>query len=98
MHQAIETNEGKGKPDMICYYNSTKCGVDLPDMKCGIFTTGKKTSYKKGATANTPDLSMTLLRRMFPRHLVSHVAWPALFYDLTPCDIKYPNVAVRLHI
>lgn len=37
MHHSIETNENKRKPEMIAYYNATKCGVDLIDMKCAVY-------------------------------------------------------------
>lgn len=43
MHNNDETNHEKKKPEIICYYNSTKCGVDLLDMKCAVFTSSRKT-------------------------------------------------------
>lgn len=43
MHHSIETNMDKKKPEMICFYNSTKCGVDLLDMKCAVYSSSKRT-------------------------------------------------------
>lgn len=43
MHNTIETNNLKKKPEMICFYNSTKAGVDLLDMKCAVFSSNRKT-------------------------------------------------------
>lgn len=43
MHDTIETNQAKNKPEIISFYNSTKAGVDLLDMKCAIFSANRKT-------------------------------------------------------
>lgn len=43
MHHRISNDEDKKKPEMISYYNSTKCGVDLLDMKCAIFSSSRRT-------------------------------------------------------
>lgn len=43
MHNSIEVNQEKNKPEMICFYNSTKAGVDLLDMNCAVFTSSRKT-------------------------------------------------------
>lgn len=43
MHHTIDTNEEKKKPEIICFYNSTKAGVDLIDMKCAVFSSSRKT-------------------------------------------------------
>lgn len=43
MHNTIETNQEKKKPEIISFYNSTKAGVDLLDMKCAIFSSNRKT-------------------------------------------------------
>ncbi|XP_054290049.1 piggyBac transposable element-derived protein 3-like [Macrosteles quadrilineatus] len=43
MHHTIDTNEEKNKPEIICFYNSTKAGVDLIDMKCAVYSSSRKT-------------------------------------------------------
>lgn len=43
MHHTIETNEEKKKPEIICFYNCTKAGVDLIDMKCAVYSSSRKT-------------------------------------------------------
>uniref|UniRef100_A0A1B6LUY7 PiggyBac transposable element-derived protein domain-containing protein n=1 Tax=Graphocephala atropunctata TaxID=36148 RepID=A0A1B6LUY7_9HEMI len=43
MHHTVETNLAKKKPEMISFYNSNKCGVDLLDMKCAVFSSSRKT-------------------------------------------------------
>lgn len=43
MHHTIDTNEEKKKPEMICFYNDTKAGVDLIDMKCAVYSSSRKT-------------------------------------------------------
>lgn len=43
MHHCVETNESKKKPEIIAYYNETKCGVDVLDMRCAIFDTRRRT-------------------------------------------------------
>lgn len=43
MHNTNETNQTKNKPAMISFYNSNKCGVDLLDMKCAVFSSCRKT-------------------------------------------------------
>lgn len=43
MHKGIEVSEEKNKPEIICFYNKTKCGVDILDMKCAVYTTNKRT-------------------------------------------------------
>lgn len=45
-----------------------------------------------GATVHTSDVSMAILQRLFPGHLISQfgdVAWPAHSPDLTACDFGY---------
>lgn len=37
------TNQTKNKPEMISFYNRYKCGVDLLDMKCAVFSSCRKT-------------------------------------------------------
>ena len=42
-----------------------------------------------GATAHTPNESMTIVRNMFPEHLISRfgdVPWPPCSPDLSACD------------
>jgi len=44
---------------------------------------------KDGATAHTARASMSVLREMFPQHVISHgsdVPWPARSPDLSACD------------
>lgn len=43
MHHSIEVNEDKRKPEIIAYYNATKCGVDIMDMKCAIYNSSRRT-------------------------------------------------------
>lgn len=43
MHHSVSTNEAKKKPEIICDYNLTKCGVDIMDMRCAVFSSGRKT-------------------------------------------------------
>jgi hypothetical protein len=43
MHHSIQHNQVKKKPEVICYYNVTKCGVDILDMKCAVFSSNRKT-------------------------------------------------------
>lgn len=43
MHHTIDTNEEKQKPEIICFYNGTKAGVDLIDMKCAVYSSSRKT-------------------------------------------------------
>lgn len=43
MHHTIEHNQEKKKPEIICFYNATKCGVDILDMKCAVFSSSRKT-------------------------------------------------------
>lgn len=42
-HDKIETNQTKKKPEMISFYNETKIGVDILDMKCAVFSSNRKT-------------------------------------------------------
>ncbi|XP_054746656.1 piggyBac transposable element-derived protein 3-like [Anastrepha obliqua] len=42
-HHSIETNQNKKKPEVISFYNETKSGVDVLDMKCAVFTSSRKT-------------------------------------------------------
>lgn len=42
MHHSIETGQAKNKPEMVCYYNKTKAGVDLLDMKCAIYSSSRR--------------------------------------------------------
>lgn len=43
MHHSSEMNEEKQKPEIICFYNETKCGVDLIDMKCSTYSSSRRT-------------------------------------------------------
>lgn len=43
MHHTATMNESKRKPDIICFYNETKCGVDLMDMKRAIYSSNRRT-------------------------------------------------------
>lgn len=43
MHHSVAVDEEKQKPEIICFYNKTKCGVDLIDMKCSIYGSNKRT-------------------------------------------------------
>lgn len=43
MHHSAEINEEKHKPEIICFYSETKCGVDLLDMKCSIYSSNRRT-------------------------------------------------------
>lgn len=43
MHHSAEMNLQKKKPEIICFYNETKCGVDLLDMRCAIYSSNKRT-------------------------------------------------------
>lgn len=43
MHNSVETNENKRKPEIIAYYNATKCGVDIMDMKCAVYSSSRRT-------------------------------------------------------
>ena len=42
MHHNKEINQEKKKPEIICFYNSTKCGVDILDMKCAVYTSNQR--------------------------------------------------------
>lgn len=42
-NDSIETGEkNKYKPEILCYYNKTKAGVDLLDIKCAIDSSNRK--------------------------------------------------------
>lgn len=43
MHYTSDIDEKTHKPEIICYYNKTKCGVDLMDMKCAIYASNRRT-------------------------------------------------------
>lgn len=43
MHDKIETNPDKNKPEIVCYYNKTKSGVDLLDMKSALYSSNRRT-------------------------------------------------------
>lgn len=43
MHHTASTDATKNKPEIISHYNSTKCGVDLLDMKCAVFSSSRRT-------------------------------------------------------
>lgn len=43
MHDRVETDNEKKKPEMISFYNRTKAGVDLLDMRCAVFSSSRKT-------------------------------------------------------
>lgn len=42
MHHTKETDPEKNKPEIICYYNKTKGGVDLLDMKCANYSCNRR--------------------------------------------------------
>jgi hypothetical protein len=43
MHNTSELHPTTRKPEIICFYNKTKCGVDLMDMKCATFSSNRRT-------------------------------------------------------
>lgn len=43
MHHSAHINEESGKPEIIMFYNETKCGVDLMDMRCAVYSSGRRT-------------------------------------------------------
>lgn len=43
MHHNIATDENNKKQEIVSYYNKTKAGVDLLDMKCAIYTSSSRT-------------------------------------------------------
>lgn len=43
MHQTGLIDEEKNKPEIVCFYNKTKCGVDLMDMKCATYASNRRT-------------------------------------------------------
>lgn len=43
MHHSFDINEEKKKPEIVCYYNTTKCGVDLLDMRCAVYASNRRT-------------------------------------------------------
>lgn len=43
MHDSIETDNENNKPAIVCYYNSTKSGVDVLDMKCANYAANRRT-------------------------------------------------------
>lgn len=43
MHHSVSHNQEKKKPEIICFYNLTKVGVDILDMKCAVFSSNRKT-------------------------------------------------------
>lgn len=43
MHHNIATDEVKRKQEIVAYYNKTKAGVDLLDMKCAVYTSSSRT-------------------------------------------------------
>lgn len=43
MHQSVAHIKEKRKPEIICFYNKTKVGVDILDMKCAMFSSNRKT-------------------------------------------------------
>lgn len=43
MHHRAEINQLNHKPEIICFYNETKCGVDLIDMKCSVYSSNRRT-------------------------------------------------------
>lgn len=45
MDHSIVTDNGKKKPEIVSFYNNTKYGVDLLNMKCTIYATNKRTRH-----------------------------------------------------
>lgn len=43
MHHSKTMDEEKKKPEIICCYNQTKCGVDILDMKCAVYSSSRRT-------------------------------------------------------
>lgn len=43
MHHSKSIDEEKKKPEIICFYNKTKSGVDILDMKCAVYSSGRRT-------------------------------------------------------
>ena len=43
MHHNKEINEEKKNPVIICFYNSIKCGMNILDMKCAVYTSNWRT-------------------------------------------------------
>lgn len=43
MHHNVEINEEKNKPEIVNFYNKTKCGVDLLDMRCAVYASSRRT-------------------------------------------------------
>lgn len=43
MHHKIDTNLIDDKPEIISYYNSTKSGVDVLDLKCANYSSNRRT-------------------------------------------------------
>lgn len=43
MHHDKSIDEEKNKPEIISFYNSTKCGVDILDMKCAVYASNRRT-------------------------------------------------------
>lgn len=43
MHHDKSIDEDKNKPEIISFYNSTKCGVDILDMKCAVYASNRRT-------------------------------------------------------
>lgn len=37
MQHCRSENEASGKPEIVNYYNETKSGIDILDMKCAIY-------------------------------------------------------------
>lgn len=42
-HHEKSIDHEKKKPEMITFYNKTKCGVNVLDMKCAIYSSGRRT-------------------------------------------------------
>lgn len=43
MHHDTEINQDNKKPEIVCFYNKTKAGIDLLDMKCAIYDSNRRT-------------------------------------------------------
>lgn len=43
MHHDKEINQENNKPEIVCFYNKTKAGIDLLDMKCAIYDSSRRT-------------------------------------------------------
>ncbi|KAG8284739.1 hypothetical protein J6590_096602, partial [Homalodisca vitripennis] len=43
VHHNIAADEKNSKQEIVAYYDKTEAGVDLPDMKCAVYTSSSRT-------------------------------------------------------